>query len=793
LVLLGEPNGVVSLKQAFADPASRRDALEALAVVGTGRAGEDEILAAALNDPSPDVRRRAVEVAAAIDRRQGNGAHAATLRAALADQSFSVRSAVLHECASLDPSTTASILSVALADKDASFRRLAETSLLDLAGRSPAAAADAVRLALWSTDGMARRTAVGLLDQIAVHAPAEAANVLAQIASDEKAPEEARVSALSFLRRTNTISNNLRPMLEKAVMPDASPRLRSAALPLYARLIDPVKVAELAASSSKGPPAGRVTSAALWGVVAIKQPDMAARPLKVFLYDPSPEVRVEAARGFGYLRREGPELVRKGLLDPNAEVQKAALDSALRLAVAQPGVLAEMLGHVLSNVRPGLRRYIVEALGEIGRTKPAAVLPALVRAFKLGDPATRSACARALCVVASKSPPAASPYLRLAARDPNRDVRTEAASCLGSLTEGDPKGAARMAIELTSSDEATVRAAAAASLGALAGRVQELVLRPLIGLLEDPERSVHMAAAEALIAFSKTGASLGSHSADLDKKMSAFFLQGDLDERQLALRVAAAAGLTSILRQAIRDGNDGLRLEAMKAAAGMEPPALEILQAGAEDRQGLVRAEAVRALAAASGTGPERVLPVFEAMLRSSDAATRRTGALALGDVIGAPDATAALLAGVLHKRGESVRAAAAEALARIAQRDPKAAGPYLEQAISDPAHDVRAAAIRGLGTTWARQRKPAEVAAILESCENDSARRLVAVEALVIQASQTEKGKASADAKQARNLLEKLATSGPPLARLAAQIGRAFVGAKLEEMHAFFDRMYGG
>ena len=62
LVLLGEPNGVISLKQGFTDPASRRDALEALAVVGTGRAGEDEILAAALNDPLPDVRRRGVEV-----------------------------------------------------------------------------------------------------------------------------------------------------------------------------------------------------------------------------------------------------------------------------------------------------------------------------------------------------------------------------------------------------------------------------------------------------------------------------------------------------------------------------------------------------------------------------------------------------------------------------------------------------------------------------------------------------------------------------------------------------------
>jgi hypothetical protein len=105
----------------------------------------------------------------------------------------------------------------------------------------------------------------------------------------------------------------------------------------------------------------------------------------------------------------------------------------------------------------------------------------------------------------------------------------------------------------------------------------------------------------------------------------------------------------------------------------------------------------------------------------------------------------------------------------------------------------VRAAAIRGLGTTWARQRKPAEIASILETSETEGSRRLVAVEALVIQAAQAEKGKLTEDAKQARALLDRLATSGPPLARLAAQIGRAFVGAHLEEMHAFFDRMYGG
>ena len=791
LVLLGDPNGVVSLKQAFADPALRRETLEALAVVGTGRAGEDEILAAALNDPSPEVRRRGVEVAAAIDRRQGSGSHAATLRGALADQAFAVRSAALSECSSLDPATSASILSVALADKDATFRRMAEKALLDLAARSPAAAADAVRLALWSTDGLARKTALGLLDQIADHAPAEATHSLSQIAADETAPEEARVAALSYLRRTGAVLTNLRPMLEKAVLPDASPRLRTVALPLYARLIEPAKVCELAATATKGPPAARVTGAALWGVVAIKQPDLAAKPLKGFIYDPSPEVRVEAARAFGYLKREGPELVRKSLLDPNGEVHEAAIESALRLAASQPMVVAEMLGHVVGNVRPSSRRLIVAALGEIGRTRPAAVLPPLVRAFKLGDPSTRRATARALCEVAKKAPVATSPYLRLAAHDTDRAVRIEAASCLGNLTEGDPKGAARMAIQLASSEEQAVRTAVAASLGALSAQVQELALPPLIGLLDDTERPVRVAAAEALIAYAKSRAPLGNRAADLEKKLSTFFAQGDLDERQLALRVAARNGFTAILRQAARDLDANLRLEAMRVAGNCEPPAIEILQAGTEDRDPLVRAEAVRALATASGSGSAQVLPVFQAMLRAGDPATRRAGALALGSVSSAPGATTAMLAKVLHQRGESVRAAATDAIARIAQRDPATAAPLLEQAVADPAHDVRNAAVHGLATAWARLKPPAELARILQSSELDSARRMVAVQALVLQAAPTWAQKEVA--KEARTRLEEVARSGPALARLAAQVGRAFLGAKPEDMVAFFERLYGG
>jgi HEAT repeat protein len=791
LVLLGDPAGIVSLKQAFADPALRREALEALAVVGTGRAGEDEILAAALNDQSPEVRRRGVEVAAAIDRRQGKGAHASILRTALADPSFVVRGTVLHESASLDPTTAASILAIAIADKDTAFRRLAEKGILDLAVHSPVAATVAVRQALGSSDSQARRTALALLDQIAAATPSEAMSALSQIAADESAPEEARVSALSFLRKNGDVPDSLRPALEKAVAADAPPRLRTAALPIYARLIDPAEVENLAVAATKGPPAGRVTAAALWGVVAIKQPDTATRPLKVFLYDPSPEVRAEAARAFGYLKREGPELVRRALLDPNPEVARAAIESSVRLSAFQPALVAEDLGHAMVKVRPATRKWIVEALGQIGQSKPGPALPPLAKALKQGDIPTRTAAAHAFCEMAKKAPVAASPYLRIASRDNDRDVRTEAAACLGSLTEGDPKSAARMAVQLASSDEPAVRAASATSLGALAGEAREIVMAPLVALLEDHERPVRMAAATALIACGKADIATGKHGADLDKKLSAFFVQGDLEERQLALRVAARLGVAAILRQAARDTDENMRLEAMKAAAAMDPMVLDILQAGAEDRDAFVRAEAVRALAKATGSGAAKVLPVFEAMLRAGDPATRRAGASALGEVTGASELTTAMLASVLRQRGESVRTAAAEAVAHIAQRDPKAATPLLEQALVDPAHDVRAAAIRGLGAVWAAESTPAEVAAILEGSEADSVRRLVALEALVLQATQeNQKGTKNKDA---RMLLEKISESGPPLARLAAQVGRVFLTSRREEMHSFLEKLYGG
>jgi hypothetical protein len=133
------------------------------------------------------------------------------------------------------------------------------------------------------------------------------------------------------------------------------------------------------------------------------------------------------------------------------------------------------------------------------------------------------------------------------------------------------------------------------------------------------------------------------------------------------------------------------------------------------------------------------------------------------------------------------MRAAAAEALARIGERAPERAASLLERALSDPASDVRSAAVRGLGAVWARTRTPAQLGQVLAGSETDSARRLVALEALVVATGLPEK-KGDAD-----RVLAQVAESGPPLGRLCAQVARAFGGASPAEMHAFLERLFGG
>lgn len=786
--LLGDAGGIVSLKQAFADPQSRRETLQALAVIGRGRAGEDEILAAALSDADPEIRRRGVEVAAAIDRRLGNGSHAATLRSALADRASEVKEAVLHESNSLPPSEQAGILPVALADADPGFRRLAEKAVAQLAASHPGPAAEAVKAAARSSDTLRRRSGLALLDQIvSKNAPAEAAAALAELAGDDKAPEETRVAALLLLRRSGQAPASLAPALEQAVAPSASPRLRAAALPLHAKLTDPDRAEEIAIAESKGSASSRAAGAAVWGALAAHRPDAAAKALKGMVYDPSVEVRIEATRSFAYLRREGPALVQKALLDANPEVQKAAVDSAVTLAAGNPYAVTDMLGKAIRNVRPALRRSIVEALARIGESKPTIVAGPLARALKEADGSTREAIATALCAIARKSPQTAAPYLRLAARDDDRDVRTAAAGCLVSLAGVDARGAARIAAELADAREASVRIAAARALGTLAPQAREGVLPALVKLLQDEDRGVRSAALTGLTAFGAARIPLGRHAEEIERALVGPVTKGDREDRRAAVQVAGQLGLASLLRQAAADDDEGLRLDAIRAAGAVQPPLLDVLRNATNDRDPVVRAESVRHLVAAAGKANGDVIGIFERMLQAGDVETRRSGARALGELVGAEEAATPLLVQAMGQRSEAVRAAAVDALGMVARRGQAGALAPLEQALDDRADDVRAAAIRALAETWAKLRSPAELAAVIEASDRDSARRFVALEALVRKAS----------APEARDEVDKalagVGRQGSPLARLAAEIGRAFLTTGATEMRAFLGRLLGG
>ena len=103
----------------------------------------------------------------------------------------------------------------------------------------------------------------------------------------------------------------------------------------------------------------------------------------------------------------------------------------------------------------------------------------------------------------------------------------------------------------------------------------------------------------------------------------------------------------------------------------------------------------------------------------------------------------------------------------------------------------MRSAALPGLALAWSQQKDARELGRILIGSDTDSVRRFVALEALVDRAQR--QGTPPADRVAARAELDRIAESGPALARLAARIGKSFIDAPPADMHAFIERLFGG
>ena len=297
----------------------------------------------------------------------------------------------------------------------------------------------------------------------------------------------------------------------------------------------------------------------------------------------------------------------------------------------------------------------------------------------------------------------------------------------------------------------------------------------------------------------------GKRGADAEHALLGALAAGDAAERRTVVNAAAKAGLVGVLRQAAADGDENVRLDAVRAAGALGGRALEVVRGAVDDRANSVRAEATRILAAVTGSGAREVLPIFESMLRGGDTAARVAAVIGVGDLAGAGEAGARLLGEALGQRSEALRTAAARALGRLADREPEDAQPYLERAVRDPSYDVRNAAIPGLALAWSRRQRADELGRALVESEADSTRRFVALEALVMKAQSGGAGGGAggparkaeavppAERAAARETLQRAAEGGPPLARLAAQIGRAFLEAQPPDLHVFIERLLGG
>jgi hypothetical protein len=81
----------------------------------------------------------------------------------------------------------------------------------------------------------------------------------------------------------------------------------------------------------------------------------------------------------------------------------------------------------------------------------------------------------------------------------------------------------------------------------------------------------------------------------------------------------------------------------------------------------------------------------------------------------------------------------------------------------------------------------------MISTSDTDATRRFVALEALVTVAQGHGAAGPTADAAIAVQELDRVAQTGPALARLAARIGESFLDRPVAEMHLFIERLFGG
>lgn len=201
-------------------------------------------------------------------------------------------------------------------------------------------------------------------------------------------PAETQVALLDLLAESG-VSGEPLVQLAPRLLHAESPEVRRAALdalggvkalaaPLYRRALDdPDPRVQLAAARLLARPGGEAL-------------DAARARLAILAEHESPELRAMALSAIG---AHGPELLARGLDDPDPRVRHAAAEAASRLPhMSAPAPLTAALGMALADSAEPVRRSAALALGQAG----PGHAPTLIDALADRSPAVRAAVADAL-------------------------------------------------------------------------------------------------------------------------------------------------------------------------------------------------------------------------------------------------------------------------------------------------------------------------------------------------------------------------------------------------------------
>lgn len=657
-----------------------------VAALGQLRALETAPLVAALaRDPSEVVRASAVEALGLLGARQSGPARALPGRARDAarrrmERYFSWRKRQ-PPAPPRDPVEMAvSTLESALADLSPAVRIQAARAL----GRiGSSAAVVAPRL-------------IGLLKEADETIRCEAATALGQVEGDVTSTVQALVDLLS------EASAPVKTAAARALgaMKTGAAAAVPALVPLLQDGDESVRGAAALAIAELGPLSGSATGALVEG-----------------LSSPDNVVRAQTAEALGTIGASAEDaataLVRAAG-DDNDRVRSKAVEALGKIGDSAATVAVPCLIRALRDQDNGIIALAAEALGQMGQSADGAI-PALVRSLGHKSTEVRRGAAQALGelgVVAATARPA----LEKAAHDDDGAVRAQAIRALGAIGGSTPTPGA-VGLAWLQDRDPVVRAAAVESLGR-SSEPSEAMLQALMLLLDDANDQVKIEATKVLPNL------LGPTPAVIDG-LCRQLLGDDNDWVQVHAALAlgklgsAAAAAGGPLLRAAQTGEAGVREQAMRAIAKIQPPeTAEAFVAGLKDSSGDVRTVASAGWMNAKSI-PDQAIPALIEALRDPEVSVRANCAHALARLDVMPPAAIPSLIECTADANDGLRMNAAIALKNAPA--PQVA-EVMRRLLADPNSRVRLVAA---GSLLAAETDDVDAAAVLVLALGDATRRV--------------------------------------------------------------------